>query len=127
MPQVRIGPDYDGQDSGRRNQTSSRMAAMRRMRSALVGAEETAALTDRPGVPFGTADRTRTHVGSASQRKPARLILGRPVRIRALSRQELDRFASRRVTLNGRRYTAVDWFVDDTGLILGAIVLSWWW
>jgi hypothetical protein len=42
--------------------------------------------------------------------------------IRALSRQELDRFASIRVTLNGRRYTAVDWFVDDTGLILGAIV-----
>ena len=42
--------------------------------------------------------------------------------IRALSRQEFDRFRSTRVTLNGPTSTALEWFADDAGVILGAIV-----
>lgn len=41
--------------------------------------------------------------------------------IRALSRQEFDRFRSARATLALLTDRAVEWFADDTGVVLGAI------
>ena len=42
--------------------------------------------------------------------------------IRALSRQEFDRFGATCVTLHDPVHKAVEWFVDDAGVVLGAIV-----
>ena len=42
--------------------------------------------------------------------------------IRALSRQEFDRFSSAQATLADFTSKAVEWFVDDCGLVLGAVV-----
>jgi hypothetical protein len=41
--------------------------------------------------------------------------------IRALSRQEFDRFAVAQATLSDFTVKAVEWFVDDTGYVLGAV------
>jgi hypothetical protein len=41
--------------------------------------------------------------------------------IRALSRQEFERFASAQSALEDLTAKAVEWFADDSGLILGAI------
>jgi hypothetical protein len=41
--------------------------------------------------------------------------------IRAVSRQEFDRFGATRVTINGVTHKAIEWFADDTGVVIGAI------
>jgi len=41
--------------------------------------------------------------------------------IRALFRQDFDRFASTQPTLAAFRVDAVEWFADDTGSVLGAV------
>jgi hypothetical protein len=41
--------------------------------------------------------------------------------IRAVTRQEFDRFGATRLTLNGRTRTVVEWFADDTGVLLGSV------
>jgi hypothetical protein len=41
--------------------------------------------------------------------------------IHALSRQEFDRFSSTQLTLAAFTTAAVEWFADDTGLVLGAV------
>jgi hypothetical protein len=41
--------------------------------------------------------------------------------IRALCRQEFDRFSSAQATLADFTSKAVEWFADDTGLVLGAV------
>ena len=41
--------------------------------------------------------------------------------IRALSRQEFDRFISAQPTLSDFTSRAVEWFADDSGLVVGAV------
>lgn len=41
--------------------------------------------------------------------------------VRALTRQEFDRFASAQATLADFTSTAVEWFLDDTGVVAGAV------
>jgi hypothetical protein len=41
--------------------------------------------------------------------------------IRALSRQEFDRFTSAQPSVAGFTSEAVEWLADDTGLVLGAV------
>jgi hypothetical protein len=48
-------------------------------------------------------------------------MLKRPMTIRALSRQEFDRFAATQPTVSDFTADAVEWFADDTGLVLGAV------
>jgi hypothetical protein len=47
--------------------------------------------------------------------------------VRALTRQEFeafDRFGAPRLTLNDHTRKTVEWFVDDTGVLLGSIACS---
>jgi hypothetical protein len=47
--------------------------------------------------------------------------------IRAVTRpefEEFDRFGAPRLTLNDPTRRAVEWFVDDTGVLLGSIACS---
>jgi hypothetical protein len=46
--------------------------------------------------------------------------------IRALSLQECDRFNSARAAVAGHTDTAVEWFTDDTGDVLGALSYDPW-
>lgn len=41
--------------------------------------------------------------------------------IRALSRQEFDRFGAAPATLSDLTRNAVEWFADDTGAVIGAL------
>jgi hypothetical protein len=41
--------------------------------------------------------------------------------VRALSRQEFNRFSSAQATLADFTSKAVEWFADDTGLVVGAV------
>jgi hypothetical protein len=41
--------------------------------------------------------------------------------IRALSREEFDKFGSAQLTLRGLTRKAVEWFADDVGNLLGAV------
>jgi hypothetical protein len=83
------------------------------------GAEHHASFAGR--VPRDCYSRRRRNASTSHRFLNRRLFLGDQMTIHALSPWDFDRFNSARATVARHTDTAVEWFADDTGAVLGAI------